>query len=178
MDVGSRPLAAPLVLAEGAVLEAAVEGVKLLQNGEVVQTVRGTLAAVPVASADGRTVAVSVTTAGGRDGALVTLTRQNGRWQSQTRIQGNHTLTRLAMDPSGERLAFVWPGPRGGVAAVYLLNLQVPDATPERLTNRAPRRPGQPPDDFVALPLRDPPVFDGSMLRWTADDGPHSVRLP
>ena len=169
----ATPRPAALALANGAVLEQRTNAVYLLQLDEVVQTVPGTFAATPVASADGTMAAVSVTM--GLSETLVTFSWRNGQWESHTWIDGNHTISRLAMDPPGNRLSFVWPGPKGGVAALYLLDLHDPDAAPLRLTNRSPRLPGHPPADYVALPLRDPPFFDGALLRWTAEDGPHAI---
>jgi hypothetical protein len=113
-------------------------------------------------------------TAGVRE-SLLTFSVHEENWLLHAWIRGDHTVTRLGMDAAGERLAFVWPGPKKGVAAVYLLDLGDADAAPQRLTNRSPRVPGQPPADFVPLPLREPPFFDGPMLRWTAEDGPHAV---
>ena len=173
MDAMPRPL--PMTLWGGAVLEQRHGAVMLVQEGEVVQTVSGALADEPAASANGRVVALSVTA--GIHEALLTFSVRDDRWESRTWIQGVHTVTRLGMDGAGERLAFVWPGPTGGVSALYLLDLGNPEAAPQRLTNRGPRAPGQPPADFVALPIREPPYFEGPMLRWPAQDGPHAVEL-
>ena len=177
MDATPRP--SPVMLWGGAVLEQRQGAVVLVKDGEVVQTVRGALSDAPAASADGRVVALSVTE--GVHESLLTFSLRSAHaaheenWELRAWIQGDHTVTRLGMDAAGERLAFVWPGPKGGVAAVYLLDLGDVDAAPQRLTNRSPRVPGQPPADFVPLPLREPPFFDGPMLRWTAEDGVHAV---
>ena len=173
MDTMPRP--APMTLWGGAVLEQREGAVVLVRDGEVVHTVRGALADEPAASADGRVVALSVTS--GVHESLLTLSLRQDHWQLHAWIQGDHTLTRLGMDAAGERLAFVWPGPKGGVAGVYLLDLGDTDAAPQRLTNRSPRVPGQPPADFVPLPLRRAPFFEGSTVRWIAEDGPHAVEL-
>ena len=173
MDTMPRP--APMTLWGGAVLEQREGAVVLVQDGEVVQTVRGALADEPAASADGRVVALSVTA--GVHESLLTLSLRQDQWQLHAWTQGDHTITRLGIDAAGERLAFVWPGPKGGVSAVYLLDLGDPDAGPQRLTNRNPRVPGQPPADFVPLPLRGPPYFEGSTVRWIAEDGAHVVEL-
>ena len=172
MDATPRP--PPVPLWGGAALEQRQGAVVLVQNGEVLQTVPGALADEPAASADGRVVALSVTA--GVHESLLTLSHVQDQWQLHTWIQGHHTITRLGIDDAGARLAFVWPGTKGGVSAVYLLDLGDTDAAPRRLTNRSPRVPGQPPADFVPLPLRGPPYFDGPMLRWTAEDGPHAVK--
>jgi hypothetical protein len=179
MDATPRP--APMTLWGGAVLEQREGAVVLVHDGEVVQTVRGALADEPAASADGRVVALSVTV--GVYESLLTWSARSAyaaheeNWQLHAWIQGDHTLTRLGIDAAGERLAFVWPGPKGGVSAVYLLDLGDPDAGPQRLTNLSPRAPGQPPADFVPLPLRGSPFFEGSTVRWIAEDGAHAVDL-
>jgi hypothetical protein len=177
MDATPRP--SPVSLWGGAVLEQRQGAVVLVQHGEVVQTVRGALSDAPATSADGRVVALSVTE--GVHGSLLTFSLRSAHaadeesWQLHAWIQGDHTITRLGMDAAGKRLAFVWPGPKSGVAGVYLLDLGDADAAPQRLTNRSPRVAGQPPADFVPLPLRGPPFFDGPLLRWTAEDGSHAV---
>jgi hypothetical protein len=91
-------------------------------------------------------------------------------------IKNNHLVDRLAFDAAGARLTFVWAGEQGGVAGLYLLRL--PDGAPARLTNRAAAAPGQRPADWLPLPLRAAPVFDGDTLRWTSEQGAHSLKLP
>lgn len=179
MDATPRP--SPMTLWGGAVLEQREGAVVLIQDGEVVQTVRGALADEPAVSADGRVVALSVTS--GVHESLLTLSARSAHaaheenWQLHAWSRGDHTVTRLGIDAAGERLAFVWPGPKGGVSAVYLLDLSDRDASPQRLTNLSPRVPGQPPGDFVPLPLRGAPFFEGSTVRWIAEDGAHAVEL-
>ena len=168
-------LPAPLALAGGARL---VEdnGLAVIEDGQAAPLRLGRLSAPPAVSPDGARVALAVERSGGLRGALVLAERGTAGWTERTLIKNNHLVDRLAFDAAGARLAFVWAGDQGGVAGLYLLRL--PDGAPERLTNRAAAAPGQPPADWLPLPLRSPPVFDGDALRWTSEEGPHSLTLP
>jgi len=166
-----------LALADGARLLATEQGVAVDVDGRTVLTIDGALSSAPVVAADGRRAWLAATPPRGLDAKLVALARVPGGWQARTLIDGTHTITRLALDPTGNRLAFVWPGPKGGVSALYLLDLADPASVPQRLTNRAARVPGQPPADFIPLPLRGPPRFAGDTLLWSAEDGEHTLRV-
>ncbi len=168
-------LPAPLKLAGGARL-VQDNGLAVIEDGQAPPLRLGRLSAPPAVSPDGARVALAVERSGGLRGALVLAARGATGWSERTLIKNNHLVDRLAFDAAGERLAFVWAGAQGGVAGLYLLRL--PAGAPERLTNRAPAAPGQPPADWLPLPLRAPPVFEGETLRWTSEEGGHSLKLP
>ena len=172
-----RPVFVPtaLGLAGGArLLEHDGQAVLDIGNGGAPLTL-GRLSAPPAVAADGARVALCLERAEGARSALVVVERTDAGWTERTLIKGRHLVDRVAWDSSGTRLAFVWAGPDGGVAGLYVLDLA--SGAPQRLTNRAAAAPGQPPADWLPLPLAAPPRFDGHLLRWVSEDGPHSLDL-
>ena len=122
------------------------------------------------------TPTLSATVGDGPAAALLLIDRGPAGWTSRTLIKGLHWVDRLALGPTAQHLAFAWAGDPGGVAGLYWMEL--PNGAPQRLTNRAPYTPGQPPADFIPLPLGGAPVFDGPLLRWRSAEGEHQVELP
>ena len=166
----------PMALAGGAQLVAEGGTIEVLNGEERFRVAIGTLISPPVRSEDGTRVALSATVGDGPAAALLLIDRGPDGWTSRTLIKGLHWVDRLALGPTAQHLAFAWAGDQGGVAGLYWMEL--PNGAPQRLTNRAPYTPGQPPADFIPLPLGGAPVFDGPLLRWRSAEGEHQVELP
>lgn len=166
----------PMALAGGAQLVAEGGTIEVLNGDERFRVAIGTLISPPVRSEDGARVALSATVGDGPAAALLLIDRGPAGWTSRTLIKGLHWVDRLALDTTAQHLAFAWAGDQGGVAGLYWMEL--PSGAPRRLTNRAPYTPGQPPADFVPLPLGGAPAFDGPLLRWRSAEGEHQVELP
>jgi hypothetical protein len=98
----------------------------------------------------------------------------------RTVIKSRTPINRLAWDEAEERLVFVWAGPQGGVAGIYLLDTRDPRPEPRRLTNIGlpPGAPGMDPPGFLPLPQPDPPRVSGNRLIWHSEHGRHSLELP
>ena len=173
--VAPRWMPRPVPLVGGAVL-VDEGGTIAVHDGEAVFRVAiGAPLWPPARSEDGRRVALSATVGDGPASALLLIERGPEGWSSRTLIKGLHPVDRVAITPAGDQLAFVWAGAEGGVAAVYRLAL--PEGAPERLTSRAPYVPGQPPADFVPLPLAAAPRFEAGGLVWRSELGEHRVEL-
>lgn len=164
-----------LPLAGGAVLRQVGREALLVEGGVTRRLGTGELLGRPATSADGAKAVLPLAVGEGLTHELVLLERAPEGWATRTLLASRGPADRVGMDADGSRVAFVWAG-AGGVAGVYLLPL-TPGGTPLRLTNRAPAAPGEPPEDWVPLPL-DAPAFSEGALTWSSDEGLHRVELP
>ena len=128
-------------------------------------TLAAHLLAAPVTRAD-----VLCASDEGADG-LGLLRCWNARSQAVTLAVGGRP-TRLALGPTH----LAWVASPAGLPQVFVAPLD--GAAPARaLTNADLQRvPGRTPQGFIAPPLRQSLRFDGDLLRWDAQDGPHEVR--
>lgn len=168
----------PTPLAGGATLRLLDQRLVLDDAGLQTPLSSGPLTAAPLLSPDGERVVFVNTVAEGPGTALVTLRRDaEARWVPRTVIKSGGVVDRLALDDAGARLAFVWAGPKGGYAGIYLLDLHDPKAQPVRLTNlQPPAAPGQPPADWMPLPS-GPPRFLGEDLVYSTEEGVIALEL-
>ncbi len=137
------------------------------------------LVGVPAASADGSRVAWSHAPDDGDRTRIEVVARDGDRWgEPRVLVEGEGRPDRVALDAAGERVAYV--AAADGIAALWVVPFA--GGEPVQLTNvglaSAPREPGQPPEGFVPVPHRGPPVFDGDRLTWTSPEGEHAVELP
>ena len=97
-------------------------------------------------------------------------------WSStRTLVDDRGTPNRIAIAPDADRIAYV--SSRHGIASVWIVRVDTGEAV--QLTNRTvQRRPGAAPKDFVPVPSREPPRFEGPRIVWRAPDGEHSAVLP
>jgi hypothetical protein len=133
------------------------------------------LVGAPAVSADGRHVALAHRDGGPGDSIIETVRLDaqgvTGRWV----LDGEGSPDRVAIEPSGERVA--WVDSAGGVASVFVADF--PDGAPLQLTNvDLERTPGRAPPGFVPPPHDGPLRFDENALVWESPDGPQRVVLP
>lgn len=108
-------------------------------------------------------------------GSITLLSWDGSAWVTRALVSGDDPPDRASIDPDGERVAFAWAGPQGGVAGVWVMGVH--DSQPRKLTNTAPFVPGHPPKDFVPMPVGLAPRWSGDRLIWRSEAGEHSVEV-
>ena len=152
-----------------------IEGRLVLRAASGSLTLADELVGAPAVSDDGQRLALCRRGEGPGDSVLETLRIGEdgivGRWV----LEAEGSPDRVALDPAGERVA--WVNGAGGVAAVFLATF--PDGVPVQLTNvDVERVPGQAPLGFVPPPHDGPLRFEGGALVWASPDGPQRQVLP
>jgi hypothetical protein len=185
---GDRPqdfiLAGPIALNETTRVLPTPTGLELHRGNQHEPILAGTLIEAPLISQRGGSSWFSAAQGDGNRFVLLQVAPDNGQVGDgvgrHTVIKSRTPISRLAWDEREERIAFVWAGPEGGVAGIYLLDLREPRPKPQRLTNIGlpPGSPGADPPGFLPLPQPDPPTFSLNRLIWHSEHGRHSLELP
>ena len=167
----------PATLAGGASLVQVGDELALQADGTRRYLTTGRLLGRPTVSADGRRAVFTHEVDDGDRAWLVLLSLGASGWSTRTLLEGQDPPDRAGLHPDGDRVAFVWAGPQGGVAGVWTMSTDG-DGAPVRLTNGGARKPGQPPEGFIPLPVGAAPQWAGDRLVWRSELGQHELPVP
>lgn len=161
------------VLAEDTQLLQSSQTVLLKWHGQEIPIAAGVLDAAYRLNA-GHGVILTAQAGGGS--VLVWSQQREAGWESDTLVKSRQMIDRLCVNATETQVAFVWSGPQGGVAGIYVMDL-ARHARPVRVSNRQLQASG-PPLDFMPLPLGQSLHFEGSQLAWESAEGPQHLVLP
>lgn len=171
-DLAPLPPELP-VLAEDTQLLQNAQTVLLKWHGQEIPIAAGVLdAAFRLNDGHG----VILTTQAGEGSAVVWSQQGEAGWESYTLVKSRQMIDRLCVNSAETQIAFVWSGPQGGVAGIYVMDL-ARHARPLRVSNMQVQGSG-PPLDFIPLPLGQSLHFEGQQLAWETAEGPQHLVLP
>lgn len=166
-------------IADGAHLELAGGGVLTLTTaaGGTARWSEGVVG-LPSLDARGERVVYAERRPGEHSTVLLARERAQGWEKARVLVQGGGNPDRVSLAADGARVAFV--SGKSGLASLWAVPFV--GGAPVQLTNggveKQPRAPGLPPFGFVPPPHREPPRWEGKVLRWTSPAGEHEVALP
>jgi Tol biopolymer transport system component len=112
---------------------------------------------------------VVFTEAQGGNHKIIVATQAASGWSTKTILDGPGKPTLPVLAPDGTTAVFVWEGPLGGQAGIWLAEIANSSARP--LTNSGF---GDDPSNKLPVPTT-PPTFDGKTVKWTSPAGQHEV---